>query len=150
MAWLEQSPKDQQAFFKKSLLRSKTSFSSETRIDDGFSFANAIPDWKHQGSIGGTHSRPRIIRFLGALKKTPGPGAYDDHDELRSNLESAPAYSISTRNFPGKISTWSDPGPGKYDMPNVLDKYEVIKGKRKVTPASPPKCKCIVSFCIFI
>ena len=29
MAWLEQSPKDQQAFFKKSLLRSKTSFSSE-------------------------------------------------------------------------------------------------------------------------
>lgn len=145
MSWLEKAPKDQQDFFKKSFVRSKTSFSTESRIevrcdkDDGISFVKSIPEWSDSTIVGGKKPRPRITNFLGALKKTPGPGAYDDRDELRSKLESAPAYSLSSRHYPEKIGNWSDPGPGSYDIPNVLDKYAVVKGKREKNVNTPPK-----------
>lgn len=130
LAWTERCrSQEEKDFFCKSLLKQRSTFGGSNKVvgkpvsDDGYSFAFKERNWQRYEEHGTLVPRPRIVRNLGALQKSPGPGAYDDRDELRSKIETAPAYSMGIRKTPKWFGEVDVPGPGTYKMRDHVEPF---------------------------
>ncbi len=154
-SWLEEcSSPEQQEFFRSSFVRPKTTFTSAAKSadrlipDDGMSFAMDAADWTlRRGKEGKMVARPRIVGNLGALARVPGPGAYDADDQLRSKIERAPAFSMTSKH---EIKSFGDvytPGPGTYKLGSHVDRFaEKSSGKivKSSTDGGLKTCKFLL------
>ena len=157
MAWMDKcESKEERDFFTKKLLPSRSTFGTLTKteekpvLDDGFAFAFKNVDWNRYKPHGELVGRPKITRNLGTLQKAPGPGAYDDKDELRSKLTTAPAYSLQSRTYSKWFSDVNVPGPGTYESLDSFKPFTEKKGKLKQHAIKKPKCKVLSFIIIFL
>lgn len=141
--WLERcQSKEAQEFFKKGVIHKKRStFGTIEKVapkpvsDDGYSFAFKATEWKYSRDNGSVGSRPRVIKNLGSLQRPPGPGQYDDKDELRSKMEAAPAFSLASRHTEVNFDMSDVPGPGAYHLKDGVEPYLLENVKPSGSPS---------------
>ena len=135
LAWTENcTSKEQKDFFHSTLTRNRSTFGASAKapdphiIDDGFTFAAKSIAWTRYKSQGALVARPRITRVLGTLKNAPGPGAYNDRDDLRSKIETAPAFSMTSKRTHTWFSDVIPPGPGSYKAKDHVEPFLEKRG----------------------
>lgn len=140
--WIDRcESKEAKDFFKKGVLNKvRSTFGTIEKIapkpvlDDGFAFAFEATEWKYSRSNGSVAGRPRVIKNLGSLQRPPGPGEYNDQDQLRSKIETAPSFSLSSRHNIAEFDMADVPGPGTYRLKDGVEPYLL----ENVKPAGSP------------